>query len=116
MATTSTRSRKRCMSPSLGGRLTRLLAHQSPETLAQLEGLMRSREGPPSGAGGRSPFNLTIEEVALLNSFRRLPDEASRDAVARGVAAFQRFATSAKHEAILRRADLMCGKVRSAAR
>ena len=100
----------------LGGKLVRLLAHQTAETLAQLERFVSSRQSPRADGQARSPFNLTIQEVVLLSSFRELPDETSREAAVKGVAAFHRFIASSKHAAVLGRLDRICGRLRKAAR
>jgi len=100
----------------LGGRLLRLLAQQTPETLAVLEAFLVSRQGRDTGERARSPFNLTIQEVALLSSFRKLPDAASREAAASGIAGFGRFISSSRHAALLGRSDYLSRRLTRAAR
>ena len=81
MAAAFTQTRAGRAAGPLGGKLARLLARQTPETLAQLEGFLSSRQGPRAGEQVQSPFNLTIQEVVLLSSFRELPDEAGEEDV-----------------------------------
>jgi hypothetical protein len=116
MAAAFTQSRANRATRPVGDRLATLLACQTPETLAQLERFLSSRRGPRADESARSPFNLTIQEVALLSSFRGLPDEASREAAANGVAAFRRFISNARHATALGRLDRLCCRVRKAAR
>ncbi len=116
MAATIAQSRARRAAGPLGGGLLRLLARQTPGTLAQLERFLSSRRGSHAEESARSPFNLTIREVALLSSFRKLPDEASREAAANGIAAFHRFISSSRHATELGRLDRLCWRARKAAR